>query len=429
MKHPFSDVNAFLHEPLELFKKHSSPDTAPLVRLNLGPSPVYLVTDAALAKTILKADEASIDKGRLVHKLRTVIGASSITLSGAEHQRRRAVIHQHLARWIMNDFVPQIAGLIRRHAALLVREPSFDAHEVTAPLALRIVVALLFGSGALAAADESALMEAVHVAEEELADSMFRVLPRSPWRSFSKRRQLRQSRAIMGAVVDRVRDRANSGTILQALKKLDLSPADTRDEILLLLLAGHHTTGNAAAWLLYYLATEPGLSARLAEEMQTITGDSGEIDPLKLPKAELSLRVAREVLRLYPPFYWLSREVRTPQDLGGIRLKRGTSLIISPWQLQRKERYWDDPASFRLDRTYNSPAFLPFGLGPRACVGIGLGLLELQLLALELSASCKLDVLSGVPAGQPTAQITLLPPRIELRLRPLIERRKLQYVA
>jgi hypothetical protein len=62
-------------------------------------------------------------------------------------------------------------------------------------------------------------------------------------------------------------------------------------------------------------------------------------------------------------------------------------------------------------------------------VGIGLGLLELQLLALELSASCKLDVLSGVPAGQPTPQITLLPPRIELRLRPLIQRRKLQYVA
>ena len=188
----------------------------------------------------------------------------------------------------------------------------------------------------------------------------------------------------MGAVVNRVRNRACSGTLLQALKELDLSSDDMRDEILLLLLAGHHTTGNAAAWLLYYLATEPGLAARLAEEMQAITSDSGEIDPLKLPKAELSLRVAREILRLYPPFYWFSREVRTPQDLGGIPLKRGTSLIISPWQLQRNDRYWTDPDSFRLDRTYNTPAFMPFGLGPRACVGIGLGLLELQLLALEL---------------------------------------------
>jgi len=70
-------------------------------------------------------------------------------------------------------------------------------------------------------------------------------------------------------------------------------------------------------------------------------------------------------------------------ELGKLRLKRGTSLIISPWQLQRDERHWTDPDSFRLDRSYNTPAFMPFGLGPRACVGIGLGLLELQLLALK----------------------------------------------
>jgi len=149
MTHLFSDVNAFRRDPLELFKRHSHLDSEALVRLHLGPSPVYLVTDAALAKAILKTDESAIDKGRLVHKLRTVIGTSSITLSGTEHQRRRAVIHHHLARGIINEFVPQIAGLIRRHAALLVRERSFDAHAVTAPLALRIIVALLFGQGAL----------------------------------------------------------------------------------------------------------------------------------------------------------------------------------------------------------------------------------------------------------------------------------------
>jgi cytochrome P450 len=429
MMHMFADVNAFRRDPLELFKRHSHPDAAPLVRLRLGPSPVYLVTDAALAKTILKTDESAIDKGRLVHKLRTVIGTSSITLSGPEHQRRRAIIHQHLARGIMNDFVPQIAGLIRRHAALLVREPSFDAHAVTAPLALRIIVALLFGHGALTGADESALMEAVHVAEEEMADSLFRILPRTPWRSFTKRRQLRQSRAMMGIVVDRVRHRATSGSLVQALRGLNLSPDALRDEILLLLLAGHHTTGNAAVWLLYFLATEPGLSTKLAAEAQAVVGESGEIDPLKLPKAEISLRVAREALRLYPPFYWFSREVRTPMEFGGLRLKPGTSLIMSPWQLQRDERYWVDPDNFRLDRSYNTPAFMPFGLGPRACVGIGLGLLELQLLALEIAASCTLDIMSAVPAAAPTPQITLLPPCIELRLRPRIKEEKRQQVA
>jgi cytochrome P450 len=418
MTHLFSDVNAFRHDPLGLFQRHSHPAAPSLVRLRLGPSPVYLVTDAALAKTILKTDESAIDKGRLVRKLRTVIGTSSITLSGPEHQRRRAVIHQHLARGIMNDFVPQIAGLIRRHAALLVREASFDAHAVTAPLALRIIVALLFGQGALTAADESALMDAVHVAEAEMADSMFRMLPRAPWRAFVKRRQLRKSRQIMGMVVDRVRSRATSGSLVQALQSLNLSPDELRDEILLLLLAGHHTTGNAAAWVFYFLATQPGLSEKLAIEAQAVVGESGEIDPLKLPKADTSLRVAREALRLYPPFYWFSREIRQPAELAGIRVKPGTSLIISPWQLQRDSRHWNNPESFRLDRNYNTPAFMPFGLGPRACVGIGLGLLELQLLALEIAAACRVDILSDVPAAAPVPQITLLPPRIELRLRP-----------
>lgn len=418
MTHLFSDVNAFRRDPLELFQRHNHPSGPSLARLRLGPSPVYLVTDAALAKTILKTDESAIDKGRLVHKLRAVIGTSSITLSGPEHQRRRAVIHQHLARGIMNDFVPQITGLIRRHAALLVREVSFDAHAVTAPLALRIIVALLFGQGALSTADESALMEAVHVAEAEMADSMFRILPRTPWRSFIKQRQLRQSRGIMGVVVDRVRSRATSDSLVRALQSLDLSPDEMRDEILLLLLAGHHTTGNAATWILYFLATQPGLADKLATEAQAIVSETGEIDPLKLPKADTSLRVAREALRLYPPFYWFSREIRKPTELAGVRLRSGTSLIISPWQLQRDSRYWTDPDSFRLDRNYNTPAFMPFGLGPRACVGIGLGLLELQLLALEIASSCNLDVLSEIPAAAPTPQVTLLPPRIELRLRP-----------
>jgi cytochrome P450 len=181
--------------------------------------------------------------------------------------------------------------------------------------------------------------------------------------------------------------------------------------------------------VLYFLATEPGLSTKLAIEAQRAMGHSGEIDPLKLPKAEISLRVAREALRLYPPFYWFSREVRNPVELGGLRLKRGTSLIISPWQLQRDERHWTDPDNFRLDRSYNTPAFMPFGLGPRACVGIGLGLLELQLLALEIAASCTVDIMSGVPAAAPTPQVTLLPPRIELRLRPRILAKDRQHVA
>jgi len=75
-----------------------------------------------------------------------------------------------------------------------------------------------------------------------------------------------------------------------------------RDEILLLLLAGHHTTGNAAAWVLYFWRPGTWTFHQACYRSAPAMGNSGEVDPLKLPKAEISLRVAREALRLYPPF-------------------------------------------------------------------------------------------------------------------------------
>jgi cytochrome P450 len=104
--------------------------------------------------------------------------------------------------------------------------------------------------------------------------------------------------------------------------------------------------------------------------------------------------------------------------LAGRRLRKGTSLIISPWQIQRDPRNWEEPNQFRINRTYGSAAFLPFGLGPRACVGIGLGLLELQILALEMASACEIDVVSKLPLDDPTPAVTLIPPEIRLRLRP-----------
>lgn len=418
MKQKFSDVSAFRHDPLRLFAQKGFGSSAPLVQLNLGFKPVYLVTDPLLARAVLKTEESKIDKGYLVQKLRKVIGTSSITMSGPEQQKRRAIIHQHLARGIMNDYVPEIAGLIRRHAAFLVRESEFVAHDVTAPLALRIVASLLFGRDVLTSGDESALMKAVYTAETQMADGLFRIFPRTPWKAWRDYQERKLSREIMAVVVDRVRSRATSTSLLRAFDALNLTTEELRDEILLLLLAGHHTTGNAAAWVLYFLATEPGLADKIRKENLSLITDAGEIDPLRLPRAEFSLRLAREALRLYPPFYWFSREVREPTELGGKQLHKGTSLIISPWQIQHDPRNWPEPDKFRIDRTYNSPAFLPFGLGPRACVGIGLGLLELQLLALEIATACDVEILSEVPAPAPTPAVTLLPPRIRLRLRP-----------
>jgi cytochrome P450 len=419
MKHWFSDILPFQHDSLGFFTERGRTAAEPLVRLHMGFSPVYLVTDAELIKPIFSAPEEEIDKGRLIHKLRELMGDSSISLSGPRHKERRAAMHAQLSRGLAANFVPGISALVRLYASQLALEPDFDAHSVTAPLALRIISFLLFGPGALSSGDEAVMVNAVNLVEDDLAASLFRVFPDLPWVRMRKKRKLAQGKSMMNFVVDRARKNATKDTLIRALEELDLSEKDLRDEILLLFLAGHHTSGTAMAWLLYFIAADPSLREAIATEAQAISDSSGEIVPQLLSKTPITLAAAREVLRLYPPAYWMSREVKTPITLGGRRLTPGTSLVVSPWHMQRDPRYWRDPDAFEIDRDHlRNPAWTPFGSGPRVCVGMGVAMLELQLIALEFCASGTMRVTSKTPPPLPTPRVTIIPPEIRISFRP-----------
>ena len=414
MLRSFRDLQPFRRDPLQFMLNCGVTATQPLVRLALGPKPVWLATQPDVVRAILKAEERQIDKGRFIHKLRLVMGTSSLTLSGEEHRRIRHVLHANFARGTANQLVPQMSAIVRKTAAQLARAESFDAHDVTAPLTVRLICAVMFGKDVLSSGDEQAIVHAVSLVEDDLADEMFRVLPRTPWAAMIVRRRRKQARSILDFVIRRVRDRADESSAINALIGLGLTDVQIRDELVTMLLAGHHTTGSAAAWILYYLAVLPDIAEKIADEANSLTSVSGEISAADLPKASVSQAIVREVLRLYPSAHWFSRDVQTPMQIEGVSLKAGDAIIISPWHLHRDPRYWDEPSKFRIDRPFNNRAYLPFGAGPRACLGMGIALLELQLLALELAAAFKLEITSPVPAPLPAPSITLIPPEIRL---------------
>lgn len=419
MKHWFSDVRAFRRDPLAFLIERGNSARQGLEPLALGPKPVFLVTEPELVKPLLKVNDDDADKGRIMQKLRPILGNSTLLINGEEYQRRREVLHTHLARGAVERFVPQIAAEIRKVGAQLAKRGRINPREFTAPLALRIVCITVFGRQVLSSADERALVTAVNSIEDEVADGMFRVLPLSPWTWLARRRRRTFAKLAMSFVVEKLRKDAAESSALKALEKLDLSNEDLQHEILTLLLAGHHTTGSAAAWLLYHLATVPGLMDEIAQEADQITELNGEIAAEGLKRAPKSLALVREVLRLYPSTWWFTREVRRPIELGGRQLKPGTTLIVCPWQLHRSTQHWDEPNEFRMDRNFTGRAYLPFGAGPRACVGMGLAMLELQLLVLELAAAYQFDSASPHPAAWPKPSVTLVPPdmSIEIRLR------------
>jgi cytochrome P450 len=419
MRHWFSDVLPFRRDSLAFFTDMGRTSREPLRPLKMGFAPVFLVTDPELTKPIFSVPEEEIDKGRLIYKLRQIMGDSSFTLSGPRHRERRAAMHAQLARGLATSIAPSISALLRRYAAALATEPDFDAHRATAPLALRIISLLLFGADALTPGDEALMVEAVNLIEDDLAAGIFQVLPDLPWVRARKKRKLAEGTAMMNLVVARARRNAKKNTLIRALEELHLSEKELNHEILLLFLAGHHTSGTAMAWLLYYLAIDPALRDAVAREAASISDESGEFNPQSLSRTPITTAAAREVLRLYPPAYWLSREVKKPVTIAGRRLSAGTSLLVSPWHMHRDPRFWTEPESFRLDRDHlRNPAWTPFGVGPRVCVGMGVAMLELQLLALEFAAAFEMEVKSEVPPPAPTPRVTIVPPEIRIALRP-----------
>lgn len=419
MRHWFSDVSAFRRDPLQFLAARGNATTESLAPLALGPKPAFLVVDPDLIKPILKADEADMDKGEIMQKLRPVLGNSSLLMHGEEQRRRRGILHAHLARGNAERFLPQMAAEIRALGARLAQQGRFNPRLVTGPLALRIICVAVFGRQVLGSGDEQALVAAVNSIEDDVADGLFRVLPVTPWTWLLRRRRRAFAKLAMSVVVEKLRKAAVETSALKGLEDLDLSADDLRDEILTLLLAGHHTTGSTAAWVLYHLAANPDLMDQVAHEAETATDRNGEIGPDGLKQGVVSQALVREVLRLYPATWWFSRQTRRPIRISGHNLKAGTILIICPWQIQRDPRNWDAPDQFRLDRNFTGRAYLPFGAGPRACVGMGVAMLELQLLAMEIAAAYRFSGVTPVPAPAPKPSVTLLPPdmHIEIRVR------------
>jgi len=190
------------------------------------------------------------------------------------------------------------------------------------------------------------------------------------------------------------------------------SPAQLRDQLATLLLAGHETTAVALFWALALLAQDPAQQARTAAEARgvTIAADSA-VDAL--PLLPRTRAVVSEALRLYPPAFTIVRAAIGADRLGEFDLPKRAVVMIAPWVLHRHRKLWRDPEAFDPDRFMpDAPApprfgYLPFGAGPRVCVGAQFALTEAVLvLALLLQRfEVALDAARPVlPVGIVTTQ-------------------------
>ncbi len=201
-----------------------------------------------------------------------------------------------------------------------------------------------------------------------------------------------------------------------------MSDRQIRDEVLTLFVAGHETTATGLAWTLYLAGRDRAVYEAMEREVDAV-GDEPTI--ADLPRLGLCLRAFKEALRLYPPVFMFGRDSREPVTIGGYELTHRTNALISPWGLHHNPRLWPDPERFDPDRflpereaTRHRHAYLPFGAGPRICLGNHFAYMEAQLALAVLLRRWRFEVVADeVP--EPSA--TLRPKngvRVRIHRRP-----------
>ena len=186
------------------------------------------------------------------------------------------------------------------------------------------------------------------------------------------------------------------------------------DNLLTFYLAGHETTARALAWTLYLVARSPEWAAMLEEEIGRVTG-GGPVESAHIERLLLVQQVIKESMRLYPPVPLLSRQCVTATRLDGVDLVPGANVVMPIYAMHRHARHWEDPDAF--DPTRFSPEreakipryqYLPFGAGPRICIGMAFAMIEATAMLATLLQKARFAPVAGHEPF-PLARVTLQP--------------------
>jgi len=329
-----------------------------------------------------------------------MLGDGLLTSEHELHRQQRKLIAPAFSHRRIGAYASTMAELTERAQAALDDGAVVDvAHEMMR-LTLAIVGKTLFDADVSCEADDvgAAITDANHYVSEQVTR-----LPMPIWLPLKRNRDARRAIATIDAIIYRlIAARRAAGvdlgdvlsTLVMARDEVTgegMPDRQIRDEAVTLFLAGHETTANALAWSLYLLGRHPEVAARLAAESRAVLGGrSPTMDDL--PRLPTALMILKETMRLYPPAYMVGRQAERDVTIGAAKLRAGDTIFVNIYAMHRRADYFEAPHEFRPERFAPEReklllrgAYLPFGGGPRICIGNHFALMEGQLILAALA--------------------------------------------
>lgn len=403
--------------------------------LRLGHERAWNLMSPELVREALVGEHAHLIRWeRGVEVFSQVLGQSVLVTEGETWQRQR--------RMLMPAFTPRrVAGYasLMTQAAQRVLDRQMPPGQAQAVVTMDdlwseatmdVILQVLFSHPAEGDARRAA--EANRTLGETGFREMFWPLTLPDWLPLPGKRAKRAALHTLRSLVRRHIDARRGGesppdeaqdllAMLLSLRDEDsgapLSAQEVFDQCMVTFQAGHDTTTSGLLWWSWLMASHPDAAQRATDEVDTVLGGAlpGAEDAARLPWLQATLK---EALRLYPPApVLMSRRTTAPIALGGWPIPAGAMLRITPWTLQRDERVFPQADRFRPDRFLEGApviprgAWMPFGAGPRVCIGQHFAQLEMALLAAMLLQRYRLAAPPGAEAPSPTLHVTLKPTR------------------
>lgn len=395
-----------------------------IVPLQLGLTAACLIVNPDYIEQILK-ERNSFIKSRGFRALKTLLGEGLLTSEGESWFRQRRLVQPVFHQKQINGYGKTMVEYSEAITQNWVDGEIRDIHVEMMSLTLKIVMKCIFDQN-VGEGEAKNVAHALDVAMnwfESKRKQNFLI-----WEWFPRPENIRYRNAInkmdqsIYSLIEQKRQSNENGfdllsMLMQARDEDDnsqMSDRQLRDEVATLMLAGHETTANALSWTWMLLAQHPQVETKLWDELKTVL--DGRLPTIEdLPRLQYTNMVIKESMRLYPPVALFGREAVEDYQVDGYSIPSGCVVMLSQWVMHRHPKYFDNCEEFIPERWENDlekrlprGVYIPFGDGPRICIGKGFALMEAVLILATIAQKYKLTLVEDHPIV-PQPSITLRP--------------------
>ena len=382
-----------------------------------------------LIRTVLLDDADSFEKGEVARRaLGPALGDAILIADGSRWRWQRRAVAALFRQERIRDFLPDmIAAAERTRDRWQAMPPAAEidvAHEMTQTTFDIILRTMLPGRGSI---DPDLMERSVTSYLESTSWVIALAMVGAPrWTPFPgvyrrHRNRKRLHAMLESLILEATRAPGHGNDLLTHLMTAtdpetgrSMDPIDVRNNLLTFITAGHETTALALTWTFYLLSLHPEIEQRVKGEIAAVTG-GGPVRPEHIEALGFTNQVIQEAMRLYPPAALIVRAARRDVVLDGEQIRAGSTVYIPVYAVHRHEKLWSDPDRFDPSRFEPEAAkardrcsYLPFGAGPRICVGQGFAQMEAAAVLATLLRSFQLELRPGY-TPEPRLRVTLRP--------------------